>query len=313
MKPEKYNEACTTFADTNITICQSGKRYLGGSLGGDKFARDFMGEKVSAWVKELDHLAKYAAVEQHAAFAALTHGLIGRWVYAIRVSEPVADDLFQLLETAIRQKIIPALTAQPPPNDEMRKLFALPARLGGLGITNPMDIVTTQRSMSEEISQPLVNLILHTNKSSSGSCTNADQQSDGPEDVLQAMQQQKLTKRRKQHEHQKAQKAEAQSVIALLPAAQRECALAGQEKGVSSWLGALPIERAGFSLHKGAFRDAIALRYNLPLPHLPQKCTCGEVFTINHALVCRQGDFPFSDTTACVILLLRCSTKFVTM
>ena len=56
-----------TFVDTNITICQSGKRYLGGSLGGDKFARDFMGEKVSAWVKELDHLAKYAAVEPHAA------------------------------------------------------------------------------------------------------------------------------------------------------------------------------------------------------------------------------------------------------
>ena len=193
-----------------------------------------MGEKVSAWVKELDHLAKYAAVEPHAAFAALTHGLIGRWVYAIRVAEPAVDDLFQLLETAIRQKIIPALTAQPPPDDEMRKLFALPARLGGLGITNPMDIFTTQRSMSEEISQPLVNLILHTNKSSSGSCTSADQQLDGPEDVIQAMQQQKLTKRRKQHEHQQAQRAEAQSVIALLPAAQHKCALAGQEKGVLS-------------------------------------------------------------------------------
>jgi len=33
------------------------------------------------------------------------------------------------------------------------------------------------------------------------------------------------------------------------------------EKGVSSWLSVLPIEEHGFALLKGAFRDALCLRY----------------------------------------------------
>ena len=39
-----------------------------------------------------------------------------------------------------------------------------------------------------------------------------------------------------------------------------------QESGASSWLTSLPIQEFGFALHKGAFQDALALRYNwLPL------------------------------------------------
>ncbi len=34
------------------------------------------------------------------------------------------------------------------------------------------------------------------------------------------------------------------------------------EKGASSWLSCLPLKDQGFALHKGDFRDALALRYN---------------------------------------------------
>ena len=34
-----------------------------------------------------------------------------------------------------------------------------------------------------------------------------------------------------------------------------------QEKGGSNWLTALPLNKHGFTLHKGAFQDAIALYY----------------------------------------------------
>ena len=61
-------------------------------------------------------------------------------------------------------------------------------------------------------------------------------------------------KSQRQHEQQ----AEAESVIAQLLRAQRECALAAQEKGVSPWLGFVHLHWAGFSLLKGAFRDALA-------------------------------------------------------
>jgi len=43
-----------------------------------------------------------------------------------------------------------------------------------------------------------------------------------------------------------------------------------EEKGSSSWLSALPIEEHGFCLHKGAFTDALALRYGWQPPRLQQ-------------------------------------------
>ena len=64
------------------------------------------------------------------------------------------------------------------------------------------------------------------------------------------------------------------------------------EKGASSWLTALPIEEHGFALHKGAFRDAISLRYNWSPPNLPTSCICSKPFSIDHALCCPTGGFP---------------------
>ena len=64
------------------------------------------------------------------------------------------------------------------------------------------------------------------------------------------------------------------------------------EKGASSWLSTLPIAEHGFALHKGAFRDAICLRYGLKPPHLPAQCICGKRFTVDHALSCSRGGFP---------------------
>ena len=65
-----------------------------------------------------------------------------------------------------------------------------------------------------------------------------------------------------------------------------------KEKGASSWLVALPIESHGFSLHKGAFCDALCLRYGWQPPLLPTTCACGQSFTIDHALSCHKGGFP---------------------
>ena len=43
--------------------------------------------------------------------------------------------------------------------------------------------------------------------------------------------------------------------------------------------------------NKQEFRDALRLRYNIPLQDLPSSCVCGERFTINHALSCKKGGF----------------------
>ena len=37
------------------------------------------------------------------------------------------------------------------------------------------------------------------------------------------------------------------------------------------------------------FRDAIKLRYDWEIADLPAMCTCGDLFTVDHAMVCRHG------------------------
>ena len=75
------------------------------------------------------------------------------------------------------------------------------------------------------------------------------------------------------------------------PVLQRAMDLA-REKGASCWLTALPIMEHGFSLHKGAFRDALSLRYSWELSHIPGSCSCGKSFSVEHALSCLKGGFP---------------------
>ena len=64
----------------------------------------------------------------------------------------------------------------------------------------------------------------------------------------------------------------------------------GSEKGASSWLSALPLEK--FVLHKTAFRDAIALRYGWTLSNIPSHCVCGQAFSLQHTLSCPRGGYP---------------------
>ena len=60
-------------------------------------------------------------------------------------------------------------------------------------------------------------------------------------------------------ENRRAVKEEADEICSHLShTTRREMELA-QEKGASSWLTTLPIKEHGYALHKGAFKDAIAL------------------------------------------------------
>ena len=63
-----------------------------------------------------------------------------------------------------------------------------------------------------------------------------------------------------------------------------------QEKGASNWLTTLPIREHGFTLHKGDFRDALALRYGWT--RCPSHCPCGTSFSVEHALSYPKGGFP---------------------
>ena len=65
----------------------------------------------------------------------------------------------------------------------------------------------------------------------------------------------------------------------LTPSLKRSMDLA-QEKGASSWLTSMPIEEFGFALHKRAFQDGLALRYNWQPLHTPSNCACDAKFLV---------------------------------
>ena len=60
----------------------------------------------------------------------------------------------------------------------------------------------------------------------------------------------------------------------------------------SAWLSALPLSEYGFTLHKAAFHDAIALRYGWPLRQTPSHCAYGAAFSVDHTLSCPKGGLP---------------------
>ena len=53
-----------------------------------------------------------------------------------------------------------------------------------------------------------------------------------------------------------------------------------RDKGASAWLAAMPLGDLSFGLNKWEFKDALHLRYNIPLSNLPSYCSCGERFNV---------------------------------
>ena len=92
--------------------------------------------------------------------------------------------------------------------------------------------------------------------------------------------------RRQQSEQQ------SETLKQILPDSQKRAMELASEKGASTWLTTLLVEEFGFTLHKSAFHDALALRYGWKPNRTPQYCACSSAFSVEHALSCPKGGFP---------------------
>ena len=160
MKQGYKDEAISTFEGTQMVITEEGKKYLGSAIGKQTFIERYVQQKVTTWVDELECLSSIAITQPHAAFVAFIHGLTSRWTYLARTT-PNITNLIKPLEETIRKVFLPNLTGQNAFSGTERKLLALPAHLGGLGIFDPSKKSTLHYSTCETISAPLVHLILN--------------------------------------------------------------------------------------------------------------------------------------------------------
>ena len=76
-----------------------------------------------------------------------------------------------------------------------------------------------------------------------------------------------------------------------LTSAQQFLADVAGEKGVSSWLTAMPVLHHGTVLRKTDFRDALCIRYDLPLLDVATACVCGSAMSVHHAMTCPCGGY----------------------
>ena len=162
-----------------------------------------------------------------------------------------------------------------PPNDTIRKLFALPPRYGGLGIINPTLIAAEEYSASCHIAEPLSQFILDRGINSA------------------IVKTEQLSRKSAIRNSKSSNYSDRSSSLRthLDPSSQRALDLASA-KGASNWLTTRPLQEHGFALHKSAFHDAVALRYGWSPQRTPAHCACGTSFSVEHALSCPKGGLP---------------------
>ena len=122
----------------------------------------------------------------------------------------------------------------------------MPARHGGLGITDPSQKSSSYYEDYKSIATPIVNAII-------------DQSRERPPQMKEA---------HLQFQRQQA-KVEASRIAESLSSNLQTAIGVSSEKGASTWLTTLPLADHGFTLHKGAFRDALCLRYGWVPQELP--------------------------------------------
>ena len=66
---------------------------------------------------------------------------------------------------------------------------------------------------------------------------------------------------------------------------------AAREKGASSWLSALPIQRLRYKINKEEFKDAFCLRYGWRIQDMPKFCACGQANSLDHVLICKKRGY----------------------
>ena len=134
----------------------------------------------------------------------------------------------------------------------------LPARLGGLGLIDPSQQDSLHYENSVSITRPLVKAIL-------------DQARESSPDIIKAQMKVKSYLRNSKRQQERADAS--QIIDKLSPDLQRSIEISS-EKEASTWLTTPPLSDYGLTLHKGAFRDALCLRYGWLPQQLSSRCIC---------------------------------------
>ena len=196
-------------------------------------------------------LSSIAEEEPQLAYCAYTKAMCMRWCFLQR-TVPNTKEYFAPLEETIRETLIPTIIGRKVTDIE-RRIIALPVRLGGLGIQNPMETAEREFQNSNLITQNLTDLI----KNQESDLNNYD--GDGMKEIVARL---KLEK-------EESMNGELENIKTLLNENDRRTLELIGEKGAGAWLNIVPIQSTDYALNKEEFRDALRLRYDWKIPGTP--------------------------------------------
>ena len=265
--------ARSLFEKTGVTISLQGERHLGAVIGSKDFKEQYVRNKVSGWVKDVEELSEIGKDEPQLAYNAYIKGLSHRWTYVQRTISDTSE-LFKPLERAISERLIPSILGREISVPD-REMLALPLRAGGLGIENPVQTADSEYKASTAISSKFSELILL-------------QEQDTAKLDRETIKVKKVAIKQAKELELKAQLQQISDRSSLI---KQKIILLNCEKGASSWLSALPLKCLGYCLNKQEFRDSICLRYGWSIPNVPRFCVCGKKNDIDHSLSCKRGPY----------------------
>ena len=275
VKEQHLEKAEEIFADTGVMITTAGARHLGAAIGTEAFRKEFVTAKVELWKECLLNLVSIAKTHPHLAYSNYIRSFKMKWVYFQR-TVPNISEMFQPLEDVLRHQLIPLLVGKHV-SDLERRILALPIRMGGMALENPVVTANLEYNDSRFTTEPLVSLILGGESR--------------PSSVADAESQCREKKKSCEEATQTRNEAELNNILAEADIRTRRALELCAESGASSWLSARPLERLGHELNQREFIDAIRLRYSFHFPDLDGKCGCGQDNNSDHALICKVGGF----------------------
>ena len=257
----------------NINITTEGHKYLGSFIGTDAGKKKFIAKQIEDWTKDIDALAEIANSEPQLAYSAYIYGTSKRWQFVCRTTPNITEEM-KVLEEIIAKKLIPVVCGKSSVTSEMRSVFNLPARMGGLSFLDPSAEAEHEYINSTNATQQLTEAIFEQKSE-----LNIDE--DKQKTIISDIKKNKSLRAESLLSQIKDNVSESMYKLIEL----------SSEKGASSWLTSLPLKEYGFCLNKQEFMDAIAMRYNFKISDVSKKCACGETYTINHCLTCKKGGY----------------------
>ena len=227
-------------------------------------------DKVQGWCDDIKMLADIAESEPQAAYSAYIAGIQHRWKFVQR-TVPHISEAMELLRDEIKQKLLPKMLGREI-SDLERDVLSSQIRMGGLGIGKPHEECLFEYTASKLINTVLTKAIVDQEEvyTASSSLTNSGKE---------------MIKKSKNSKLQAKYDATAERC----GTSSKRALLEAREKGASSWINTLSLQKFGSTPNKEEFRDSVCLRYSWWIPNTPITCGCGKTSDLDHLLTCKLG------------------------